>query len=68
MKRDQNYVSRLEVGDRIATDRGETVKVNRINRDGSFDAGTVGTGDSYLRMFNADGSGKSPSCGNMKTP
>jgi hypothetical protein len=67
MKPDQNYINRLEVGDTIRTDRGETVRVNNIDRWGNINCGTTGNGISYLRIFDKTGSG-SPSSGNIETP
>lgn len=65
MKRDENFVSRLEVGDHFKNDEGETCRVNSVSRDGSIDAATVR--DNYLRMYNRDGSGKTPVSRGIKT-
>ncbi len=66
MKRDQNYISRLEKGDTFRNDRGETCTVNKIDsRFGTIEAGTSGY-PSYLRIYDKSGSG-SPSSGGIVT-
>lgn len=68
MKPDQNYLNRLEVGDTFRTDRGETVRVNQIDRWGHIHGGTVEQGpNSYLRIFDREGGKGNPSSGSIIT-
>ena len=68
MKPDQNYLNRLEPGDVVRTDRGETVRINEIDRWGHIYGGTEGTGGNhYLRIFDRDGGKGSPSSGSIET-
>lgn len=71
MKPDQNYINRLEVGDKFQNTRGEICHVNRIDRNGNIEAGTDKTHDSQglsrLRLYDKDGSGTSSS-EQIKTP
>ena len=65
MKADQNYINRLEVGDKFENSRGETCKVIGIDKWGNIRAGTVDRGESHLRIYNKSGKG-SPSSGDIK--
>lgn len=66
MKRDENYVKRLEVGDNFRNQEGEACVVKAITQDGSIHAGTAR--DGYDRHYNEDGSGKTPVSKGIETP
>jgi hypothetical protein len=66
MKRDQNYISRLEPGDTFKNSRGETCIVTKIDKYGNIDAATKDY-PSYYRPYDKNGSG-SPSSGDIETP
>lgn len=72
MKPDQNYISRLEVGDTFQNTRGESCRVNRVDgRFGTIEAATDrkqdGQGLSRLRIYDREGNG-STSSESIKTP
>ena len=67
MKRDQNYINRLEPGDSFRNSEGEKCTVTKIDsRFGTIHAATTGY-PAYLRIYDETGSG-SPSSGNIETP
>lgn len=57
MKPDQNYIDRLEPGDRVHTTKGEAIEITGRDRDGSIRAATTAPGDKYLRLFDKRGRG-----------
>jgi hypothetical protein len=67
MKPDVHYIRRLEVGDTFENSRGEKCEVVEVQRDGTIEAATKGSGDRYLRIYDNRGNG-TPSSGRIKTP
>lgn len=65
MKPDINYINRLEPGDTFKNSNGELCKITEISKN-SIKAGTIGRGDSYLRIYDKNGKGN-PSSGNIET-
>jgi len=67
MKRDQNYINRLEKGDVVRLSNGEKVEIDSTNDFGGIRAHTVDQGpNQYVRFF--DKTGKGNLGGDIETP
>ena len=64
MKPDQDYINRLEPGDKIQSTNGETTTIMERDKWGDIKAVTDG---GYSRFFDKNGEGN-PCSGSIKTP